>query len=415
MKNERTTKGMTELLYENDSYLFEFEAGVILAEEIEDNAVKYMGIVLDRTAFFPEGGGQTGDVGILECEKGSVRILDCRTIDGRVLHFADRDEAVRLNITSGSRVRGRVDASVRMAKMQNHSGEHLLLAMIHNTYGYDNIGFHMDENRVVFDIDGLLDADSLKILESKANEAIALNLPITVSYPEEEELEHISYRSKLELNDGVRLVSIEGLDICACCAPHVNATGAIEAIKIIDSFPHRGGTRITMIAGRRAYEDYQALAEANAAICELLSSKRYETVANVRRIVEKNLELTADCNALKKEIADIYAEKLLKERETLNGKPLLVFTESLDTVQLRNVLNKCSSGYKGITAGFIGSGENYNYIVTADDALYNGSLKDLAGIISEALCGRGGGSNKMIQGQVCADEVRIREFFRNLP
>lgn len=212
---------MTTRLYYIDSHLFEFTATVLRCEE---NKGRWE-TVLDETAFFPEGGGQPADTGIL----GGVRVINAHEKDGTVFHYCDGP------LEPGTRVTGLIDREQRLRRMQNHSGEHILSGTAHRLYGCENVGFHMGDAAVVIDFDRELTREDLQRLETEANEAVRANLPVRTFYPSPKELKHLEYRSKKELQGDVRIVEIPGVDRCACCAPHVSFTGEVGLIKILEA------------------------------------------------------------------------------------------------------------------------------------------------------------------------------------
>ena len=211
-------------LYETDGHCAAFTATVLSCEAAPDGTYE---IVLDRTAFFPEGGGQSSDRGTL----GGQPVLRLRT-------DAERSEvyhAVALPIAPGSQVDGRIDMEKRFSDMQNHTAEHIVSGTVHALYGYDNVGFHMGEEEITMDFSGRLSAKQLAEIERQANRAVYADLPVEISFHEPGSLEGISYRSKKELTSVVRLVEIKGVDRCACCAPHVARTGEIGLITLISA------------------------------------------------------------------------------------------------------------------------------------------------------------------------------------
>lgn len=400
MKNEREKQGNTLLLYETDSYIKEFECVVLSCIKDEDSK-KYK-VILDKTAFFPEGGGQTCDTGYI----GDGKVSNVQTINGEVIHFTD------IPLKEGESVKCSIDWDVRFRKMQNHSGEHLLCSIINNKFGYDNVGFHMNENEVTFDVNGALSEEDMVNIEREANMAIYENVPITVSFPNEEEAKLLDYRSKLELTEGIRLVTIEGYDVCACCAPHVSHTGEIGVIKVINIMPHRGGTRITMLAGYAAYDDYVKLARNNDAIVRMVSSKRYDTGTMTEAFLNRYQKMQEELNAYKREISKMISDSCIEKilaREALDNSPEVIFSESLDNVQLRNIINECKKRFDIRIAGFIGNDTaGYDYIIAGGD-----ELQSLAKEINMTFSGRGGGTPQMIQGHVNGNREEIEKFLKN--
>lgn len=398
MQNERLTQGYTDKIFERDAYVRDFGATVTNCVKDEKGYL----VELDATAFFPEGGGQPSDEGIIDGQK----VVEVFTKDGHIYH------KVADEIETGKQILGQVDDDIRFRRMQLHSGEHLLCGLIHNAYGYENVGFHMDENQVVLDVNGPLSIEELEVIEERANRVIYENVPITTSYPDEEEASTLEYRSKLELTEGIRLVTIEGYDVCACCAPHVSHTGEIGVIKVVDVMSHRGGTRITMIAGLTAYLDYVKLAKSNGVIMRLLSAKRYETDRFAEDMAEKLRKANQDNVELKKLVTKLTLKDVeleLSKREADNIEPFIFFTDGLDNVQLRNMVTSlkarpCNAEFMII--GFNGNdGDGYSYIAAFHQD--SDELPLMAKKINELLLGRGGGNKQMIQGSVKASKEKI--------
>ena len=191
---------------------------------------------MDQTAFFPEGGGQAGDSGFLE----DVEIFDTHEKQGIVWHYA------KAPLDPGAQVLGRIDWDKRFSRMQQHSGEHIVSGLVHARFGYDNVGFHLGEQEVTLDFNGNITKEELVEIELEANKAVFANLPVQISFPSREELAFLEYRSKIEIEGQVRIVTIPGIDVCACCAPHVKLTGEIGLIKLTGVQSHRGGVRVNI-------------------------------------------------------------------------------------------------------------------------------------------------------------------------
>lgn len=400
MKNERSELS-TIALFEVDGMITDFTATVISCKTYTVDGKNLYALELDRTAFFPEGGGQQSDVGTID----GIDVIDVtRDENGNILHIVEKafDEE--------KSVRGAVDPVVRMSRMQNHGAEHLLSGLIHEKYGYDNVGFHMSDGEVRFDINGFLNRDQLAEIERRANEIIYEDVPIIISFPDPEAAQKLEYRSKLDTYDNIRLVTIDGYDVCACCAPHLESTGQFGIVKIIDSMPHRQGTRITMVAGIEAYEDYKRLHELNEKIMALLSSKRELTAQYVSELSERNDKLKEENTALKREMSKILTETVLENIRSRSDKVVhVIFTEILDNVGLRNLINTCMEEYKGVVAGFIGNdSDGYRYIC-ASTGEYD--LKQMIDKLNKRFNGKGGGSPKMVQGSLAGTRAEIEKYF----
>lgn len=378
---------MTVKLYENDSYIKEFEATVLSCEGTKNGYA----VVLDKTAFFPEGGGQASDTGTLS----DAKVLDVQIKDDIITHYTDKAVDV------GAKVIGTLDWDTRFSRMQSHTGEHLVSGIIHTMFGYDNLGFHMSDKTLTLDPSGVLTADDIKAVEIAANKAIYENKEISVSYPTSEELERLDYRSKLDFTDGVRIVTIDGYDICACCAPHVARTGEIGVIKIIDFIQYKGGMRLEMVCGINALKDYQKLHDDSKEMMHLLSSPRDKVLENVQREHDVIGELKAEISALKRELSAAQLDIQLV------GTTLLGFTKGASFDDMRALVNENSG--KGELVAFFSEGESgeYSYIISSE----NLDVRDTVKALNEKFSGKGGGRPNYAQGKITGDKENIIKFF----
>ena len=376
----------TEKLYYIDSHLFDFEATVLDCRQVE----KGWAVILDRTAFFPEGGGQLADTGFI----GAAPVRDVQEQGGEILHFCG--EALPV----GAHLPCRVEREQRLVRMQNHSGEHIVSGLAHKRYGCENVGFHMGEDCMTIDFDRELSWQQLMEIETLANEAVRENLPVLCSFPEGEVLQTLEYRSKLDLTENVRIVEIPGIDRCDCCAPHVERTGEIGLIKILDAERHRGGVRLSLCCGMLALRDYRVKQENIAAISQALSAKRHETAGAVSRLLSEQQRSKERIAALSMELARLKAERC-----PVTEGNLCVFDNVLDEVALRELVNLLMEKCGGIAAAFSGSDETgYRYIMGSRRV----DLRRCAKEINRLIDGRGGGKPQMIQGSATADAERIR-------
>ncbi len=405
MKNERIRKTETTLLYETDGMRTGFEATVISSGEDKGYYV-----ILDRTAFFPEGGGQQADTGELVTADGNkVMVSDVQTVDGRVRHYVSDP------IPEGVIVSGMIDAPQRFRRMQNHGAEHLICGIVHNMFGYDNVGFHMTENEAIFDVDGPLSPEQIRTVERRANEAVFANAPITISFPSEEEAGNADYRSKLDTYEDIRLVTIEGFDVCACCAPHVGSTGQLGLIKIIDAMPHRGGMRMTLMAGMSAYDDYEMLSDQNAGIMKILSSKRDSTAEFVKDMAERSRVLKEENTMLRKSISKVVTDSVLEKIAAKTGDmtgPEVIFADCLDMRGLRDLVNECTKICNRTVCAFLENKNGFGYIFAVNPQnAGKASIKHLADDFNAKCPGKGGGSDIMITGTTSAGRSEIEEYF----
>ncbi len=382
---------MTKKYYDEDAYRTHFEATVLSSEPME----RGYAVTLDGTLFFPEEGGQTADTGTL----GSARVLDARLKDGVIYHITDAPLPV------GERVVGEIDFADRYHKMQNHTGEHIVSGIVHRLYGLENVGFHLGSEDVTLDFSGELTREQLNRVEELANEAIYRNLAITARYPSAEELKSLSYRAKLDLTENVRIVTIEDVDACACCAPHVRRTGEVGLIKLLDFVRYKGGVRIHMQCGRAALLDYRARYEQTAKCSALMSVKQGEVAEGVSALLKANEELSFALKGVKKQAALMFAKAIVP------SSPLSLFVKSeMDAEFWREVASSVSAEKDGVFAFFYKKNERlYAYVLCSK----NIDLKPISSALNQTLTGKGGGKNGMVQGSVNASEEEIRAFFRD--
>lgn len=379
---------MTEKLYYADPGRFSFDARVLECREGKGR----WEIVLDRSAFFPEGGGQGGDAGTL----GGVRVTDTHEREGTVVHWCDGPLSV------GAVVKGCVDAALRFARMQVHSGEHIVSGTAHREWGCENVGFHMTENGAVIDFDRELDEEQLERLELLANEAVWRDLPIRTLFPSPEELSGLSFRQKKELSGEIRLVEIPGVDLCACCAPHVKSTGSVGQIRFTSAMRHRGGVRLTMTAGRAALSDARMLHANAEAVSRLFSAPREETAAAAERFAAQRNALEQRCAELEKKYTALRAASF-----PCGERDLLCFEDSAaSSAALRDLAEALADKCSGIAGAFAGEGSRWRYVLASKTA----DLRAFGRDFNAALRGRGGGGPSMIQGSVNASRKEIEDL-----
>jgi len=377
-------------LYYEDINITEFTATVVSCEP-DENSKRYR-ILLDSTAFFPEEGGQSADKGTLNGQP----VLDVQIKNDLIYHYVAKE------IPAGSTVTGHVDWEQRFDFMQQHSGEHIVSGLVHARFGYNNVGFHLSVNEVTLDFNGELTAKDLKEIEEKANEIIYRNLPVEISYPSKEELAVLSYRSKIEIEGQVRIVTIPGVDVCACCAPHVATTGAIGMIKITSCQSHRGGVRLTILCGKRALEDYNQKQNSVSAVSVALSAKPELIADAVLKLKDDILRQKERTNELQAQYLKLCISTLPAPSECEHA---ILFVDPMDTIAIRNTVNELVELYSGYCGVFSGSEETgYQFIVGSKQA----DCKTLAQAFRENLGAKCGGNTPMIQGSVTATKERIK-------
>ncbi len=394
----------TEKLYDSHPYDTDFSAQVVSAQQTGDT----LRLELDRTLFFPEEGGQSSDTGFIE----GLKVFHVSIEGGRIIHEVkvegDREDESKKALPGVSdRINGRIDWEHRFSNMQNHTGEHILSGILHRDYASENTGFHLSDNTVTLDTSERLDEKQLKELEQKANEAVCRNLPVTCRYYEKNELSGISYRSKKEFDEAVRLVTIEGIDVCACCAPHVRNTGEIGIIKILGSINYKGGSRLTILSGRRALE----YIEGEHGLVTALTRKLSAAPEKLPEAVDRLLRQVSD---LEEELNESARQRLFERLKGLSegSDNAVIFTndQRISNITQRNAVNLLAGTYEGICAVFVGEEKSFRFILSYP----SGNALTAAKALRDELGAGCGGSDKMIQGSVNAGESEIREVLGRL-
>lgn len=380
---------MLDALYYRDPYLKEFTSRVISCQPGKNGYE----IVLEDTAFYPEGGGQPGDTGKLN---GSVEVTDTKERDGQILHICKEAIAV------GTVVTGKLDWQQRFRHMQQHTGEHILSGIVHQKYGYDNVGFHMGKDFVSVDFNGMLTPEQITEIEQCANEAVFSNQEIWITYPSSEELKSLNYRSKKELTGQVRIVEVSGSDICACCGTHVKRTGEVGLIKVTRSEHYKGGIRLYLQIGWSALEDYGQKLAGVQKVSVLLSAKP-ELIGEA---VERMQGIVAD---QKQEIL-LLKQQLMgyQIKELPEGEKIAVFLKE-DPSSLRPFCEQLLTE-REMAAVLTGDDDaGYKFVLGRKE----GMLQEEAKQFREACEAKGGGKGNMIQGSAAASSDKIIRFLED--
>lgn len=378
---------MSEKLYYTDPFLQEFTATVLSCEQ-DKGSFK---VVLDRTAFYPEGGGQPTDTGVL----GDANVTDVREKENVIVHTCDKA------LTVGDTVTGKIDWARRFDHMQQHSGEHMVSGIICARYGCDNVGFHLGKDIVTIDFNHDIDPTDLPSIEAQANAFIWSDTPINIRFLEGEALKQAEYRSKKFIPGLVRLVAFPGADCCACCGTHVERAGQVGLVKLLSCQKFREGVRIELLCGKRAFDYLSGTWEQNLAVSRALSAKPLQTAAAVER-------LQGELESVKLRAATLETADFARKAQEYAGKgDVLLLEGDMSSDSVRRLCDAVLDTCGGRCAVFAGSEGNYKYAV----GIREGDVRPLVKALNTALNGRGGGKPNFAQGSVAASERQILAFF----
>lgn len=389
---------MTERLYEDNAYEVTFSAEVISVTPVKDGAE----VVLSRTCFFPEEGGQSADRGTLM----GFPVIDVQIRDGVITHTVgavDACDAFRV----GETVTGQIDWEFRFRNMQMHSAEHICSGLVHSHFGFANVGFHLSENSATMDYNGELTKEQVEAIETEVNRIIVEGRRIKAWYPSPEELKTLPYRSKKELTGPVRIVEIEGTDLCACCATHVRSTSEIGLFKVVSSERYKGGTRLHYLAGFRALSYFRECMAYLGEAGQILSAKQTDIVPAIRSLSNEVKELRFRLGTMERELADAAIERYFKKCGGEDGKKLAgdaVLFLSGDASVARHALDRMEELFDGTCALFIRQDGSYRYFLERQ----GGTVTEIGNALKEQLSARGGGKPFSVSGSVQATEEEIR-------
>lgn len=374
---------MTQRLYLIDSHLFENECTVLACEPGREG----FDVVVDKTVFFPNKGGQPCDTGTL----GTVRVTDVRE---------DGDELVLRTdgpLPVGEAVTGHIDEGRRLDIMEQHTGEHILSWCAYKLFDAMNVGFHCALGYATLDLDKPLTPEQVTEMEDMANDLIRRNLAVSAAtYATEADLKDVPLRKHAEgLIAPIRVVSIEGADACTCCAPHVHFTGEVGLAKIVSAAAYKGGMRMTFLCGGRALRQFQKLQTTVDAIARKFSTGGDEALSAVEKQESELKEIKKEKAALTAKLEEYLTAELKSQAEDVKGKRLLVRLTEADPKRLRP-LALATLPEKGLTLLLTEKNGQLTYVLCANGLKLD--MADLIPAVNLALGGKGGGRGTLAQG-----------------
>jgi len=380
---------MAERLFYKDQYLQSCNATVLCCEKVSNG----WAVTLDQTIFYPTGGGQPCDSGYIN----DIEVIDVSYKDEEIIHLCSAPllpcQTVSLTL----------DWNKRFSLMQQHSGEHIVSGIVHQWFGYNNVGFHMGSDVITIDFNGMINQEQLIDIEHEVNSIIWQDIESRILYPNESEIQSYHYRSKKELSGWVRLVEFGEYDLCACCGLHVSRTGEIGLVKLLSTCKFHDGSRIELLCGKPAMDYYENLHIQNKKLSALLSAKPLETYDAAQRLYSENSNLQYNAAVLEEKILQLIAEQYALSHN------VLIIREDIKPELCRKLADIVLHRISGYCAVFIGTGDNFKYCIASKTIDVRTICKEL----NQALCGRGGGKNDFVQGSVQSGREAIVEFFKS--
>ena len=377
----------TQTLYHADSMQTRFCAVVTAVRQCDDQ----WQVTLDKTAFYPEGGGQPADHGTLN----EIAVTDVQMQQGEIWH------TVESPIPQGTAVQGEVDWQRRLDLMQQHTGEHILSGLLHSMFSTENVGFHIGQEFVTMDINAPLTWQQLMQAEWTANSIIWKDVAVDCKIVPPDQLDTLQYRSKKAIEGDVRIVTIPGADCCACCGTHLPSTGMVGQIKILDAQRYKGGTRLTVVCGGRALKDYNIKRDQLAKIGAAVSMPHNRAADGVDTLQQQIAQL-------KMQLADarnLWFDALCAS-VSADQSPLIV-ADGLDGEAMRSLCLRLCECTPNRCAVLCPKEGGYSYAVGQKD----GKLTEFVRSMNSALSGKGGGKPFLCMGSLQADINSIKQFW----
>ncbi|MGL4361712.1 MAG: alanyl-tRNA editing protein [Cellulosilyticaceae bacterium] len=377
---------MTRKLYYEDSYLSHFEGSVLSCTKVSDGYE----VVLDKTAFYPGGGGQPMDYG----EINGLFVSKVEEREDIIYHV------VKEELEVSKQVVGDIYIEKRLDYMAQHTGEHIIAGIINKWFGFNNVGFHLNERIMTADFDGELTKEELDLLEIKANDIVFKDLEVTAkTYSKDENIPE--FRAKMEFPDKVRIISVDTCDTCACCGTHVSRTGEVGVIKIVNSEKHRGGCRLTILCGRRALYDYQARFHEIEEVGTLLSAPIGKISDKLQKHIERAKNIEYQFTEFKKKTFETEIKNIIQD------KPVSIVKNDLSVDDFK-VYGECLSDFEGpIVIAILQEDVRFRYKIISKTM----DVRLFANVLKEKFDAKGGGKKNNAQGSGVGRADDVSELF----
>lgn len=375
-----------EKLYYIDQYIKEFTTEI---EEIVEKDNKFH-IVLDKTAFFPGGGGQPCDLGFI----GEHEVLETYEENEKIYHIVSK-KPIKIH-----KVKCKIDWNRRFDYMQQHLAQHTLSGSFFKLFNHNTAGIHLGKEVSTIDIVGEVTEEQIREAEIYANKMVNENLKVNFSFPEKRELKKMGLRRALpKTNEKIRVVEIEDLDINACCGVHPSRTIELQVIKLGRVEKHKGNTRIEFLAGNRAVNDYFKKDDFTKEICNFLSCNEEEAINSINNLNNELKDANNKNKALLLEVSEYKSKEIIENACKVNDISIVKEVyENEDVKYVNKLANRLTEMDKVIALMAIKNGDKANLIFAASKNIKNIDMDSLLKDSISLINGRGGGSKFLAQG-----------------
>ncbi|MEW8956374.1 DHHA1 domain-containing protein [Clostridium sp.] len=375
-----------ERLYYEDQYIKDFVAEVLDIKEIDNK----FHIVLDKTAFFPGGGGQPCDEGFIE----TFKVIDVYEKDGTIYHVTEK-KPIKIH-----RVKCSIDWKKRLDGMQQHLGQHVLSGCFFKLFNANTCGFHLGKDISTVDIEGILDEETIRKAEAMANEVIHSNINVEFLTPNKKELKKLNLRRDLPKTDEqIRVVRIEDLDINACCGVHPSSTLELQVIKIRRWEKHKNATRIEFLTGNRAVQDYLKKDHYLNLICRYLNTNEEDAIKGIKSLHE-DLKNAIEVNKKSMvELTNYKTREIIDSAEKIGDISVVKeIYDNEDMKYINKLVSRITDSPKTIALIAVKSSDKANLIFSKSKDIKNLNMNTLLKDVITLIDGRGGGSEFLAQG-----------------
>ncbi|KMY52744.1 alanyl-tRNA synthetase [Bacillus sp. FJAT-27231] len=378
---------MTEKLFYEDAYIQTFTARVV-EKGMDEEGRKF--VVLDGTAFYPEGGGQPFDTGTLN----GVRVIDVQIVDGVIRHYLGGE-------LEDEKVNGRIDWNRRYDHMQQHAGQHILSAAFEELFGLRTTSFHLGEKTVTIDLDtDSLTDDILQQAEEKANDIILENRPIETEWVTLEEASRYPLRKELAVTGDIRLVIIPEFDYNGCGGTHPRSTGEVMAIKLLKWERQRKQARLEFVCGGRVLKQLGEKQTVIRELSRLLNSPQEKMIEAASQLLEEKKVLQMALDEMQEQLLAHEADTLLQKAVYKEGYKLIVQVFQNRSIQeLQKLARLTTESNMAVVVIFVVEQEDKLQLTAARGKEVNEvDLKKAAASVFPLIEGKGGGQPHFIQG-----------------